>query len=204
MAVTALDNPSRGQPAGVYHGGRDLLAMSLRGEKGSAETKYRAVKRAVAELTEAGAIEHLATGWAGQNAVYRLTLDRAGSAVEPTEMGGPTNPPMGGLMSPPMGGRSGTERGVVETPPRNQEELQEERREEEGVDVRPAVTVARATEPNPEPAVVVEIFPGALQEPPFITAPPGRRLTRAQQTLAEATANREAARRAHRARKEAT
>lgn len=53
------------------------------------------------------------------------------------------------------------------------------------------------------PSVVVEIFPGASQEPPFVTAPPGRRLSRAQQTVAEATARTEARRAAHRATKEA-
>lgn len=130
MAVTALDNPNKGQPAGIYHGGRDLLAMSLRSDKGSADTRYRAVKRAVAELTEAGAIEHLKTGWAGQNAVYRLTLMRTRPVSGPDRMGGLISPPEGGPTSPPMGGPWSTERGASEAPPRNQEEPIEERGEE--------------------------------------------------------------------------
>jgi hypothetical protein len=130
MAVTALDKPQNGQAAAIYHGGRDLLAMTLRSE-GSAETRYRAVKRAVAELTEAGAIEHLATGWAGQNAVYRLTLERSKPASKPDGMGGRSDPPKGGFSDPPMGGQIATEWGVAQTPPRNQEELQEERAEED-------------------------------------------------------------------------
>lgn len=134
MAVTALDNPTPKQPAAIYRAGRELLAMSLRSE-GSAETRYRAVKRAVAELTEAGAIEHLATGWAGQNAVYRLTLDRSNSTPKPDGMGGLGDPPKGGFSDPPMGGQIATERGVAATPPRNHKEITKERGEEEGAGV---------------------------------------------------------------------
>lgn len=149
MALTALDKPTDKQPAAVYHGGRELLAMSLRSEKGSASTRYRAVKRAVAELTDAGAIRHLQAGWAGQNAVYRLTLDRARARDEnqsgPEPMGGPTSPPEGGPTSPPMGGPSGTEWGAPEAPPRNQEELPDEREEEEVVDLSTTSHPPRAT-----------------------------------------------------------
>lgn len=134
MAVTALDKEMNGNPPNIYHAGRELLAMSLRSDKGTADTRYRAVKRAVAELTEAGAIEHLATGWAGQNAVYRLTLQRTKtiSAKDPEipEMGGPTSPPLGGPTSPPMGGLCTLTRGAPEAPPRSSEELQEELAEE--------------------------------------------------------------------------
>lgn len=144
MAVTALDNPTPKQPAGIYRAGRELLAMSLRTE-GNASTRYRAVKRAVAELTEAGAIEHLATGWAGQNAVYRLTLDRAKSSIGPDRMGGFSDPPKGGFSDPPMGGQNDTEWGVAQTPPRNQEDLQEERDEEEGADLSTTSHPPRAT-----------------------------------------------------------
>jgi hypothetical protein len=115
MAVTALDNSTPKQPAGIYRAGRDLLAMSLRSE-GNTATRYRSVKRAVAELTEAGAIEHLATGWAGQNAVYRLTLDRSNSTTGTDLMGGSYDPPEGGPTDPPMGGRNATEWGVSATP----------------------------------------------------------------------------------------
>jgi hypothetical protein len=174
MAVTALDKPQNGQPANIYRAGRDLLAMTLRSE-GSAETRYRAVKRAVAELTEAGAIEHVKTGWAGQNAVYRLTLDRS----KPIRMGGCNDHPMGGPTDPPMGGRSATEWGVAGTPPRNQEDLEEERAEEE-------VALPRTT-----------------SHPPRATAPnvvPLRRASRAADTIAAAQARRAAAREAHQAR----
>jgi hypothetical protein len=63
--------------------------------------------------------------------------------------------------------------------------------------LRTAVTPTRET-PHTEPAPVVEIFPGASQEPPYRWQPPGRRLTRAEEARAEATARREAARRANR------
>jgi hypothetical protein len=155
MAVTALDNPSKGRPAAVYLGGRDLLAMTLRTEKSTPRTRNRAVQRALAELSEAGAIKHVRGGWAGQNAVYRLTLDGVRSIDEhpsgPERKGGPTSHPKGGLKSHPMGGRSGTKRVAPEATPRNQEELLDERGEEEVVDVRPAVTVARATEADSKP-----------------------------------------------------
>lgn len=152
MALTALDNPSKGRPAATYMGGRDLLAMSLRGDTGTPETRYRAVKRALAELTEAGAIKHLQAGWAGQNAVYRLTLERR-------EMGGPTSPPKGGLKSPPMGGPSGSKRGVLETPPRNQEETQDERWEEEVADLETASHPPRAIgSSDPENVISSEVI----------------------------------------------
>lgn len=151
MAVTALDNPTPKQPAAIYRAGRDLLAMSLRTE-GNASTRYRAVKRAVAELTEAGAIEHLATGWAGQNAVYRLTLDRSKSSIGPDRMGGSSDPPEGGSSDPPMGGQNATEWGAPATPPRNHKDLQEEREEEEGADLRTASHPPRATaKPDSKP-----------------------------------------------------
>jgi hypothetical protein len=148
MAVTALDNPTPKQPANIYRAGRDLLAMSLRSE-GSNETRYRAVKRAVAELTEAGAIEHLVTGWAGQNAVYRLTLDPSNAVRRPKPMGGRSDPPKGGPTDPPMGGQNATERGVAQTPPRNQEDQVEERGEEEGVAVSTTSHPPRATASEP-------------------------------------------------------
>lgn len=144
MAVTALDNPTPKQPANIYRAGRDLLAMTLRSE-GSVETRYRAVKRAVAELTEAGAIEHVATGWAGQNAVYRLTLDRSKTTTDSARMGGSYDPPEGGFSDPPMGGQNATERGVAETPPRNHKEITKERGEEEGVGVSTTSHPPRAT-----------------------------------------------------------
>lgn len=51
MALTALDEPNNGTPASVYFGGRDLLAMTLRRERGGdLDTAYKTVKRAIADL----------------------------------------------------------------------------------------------------------------------------------------------------------
>jgi hypothetical protein len=127
MAVTALDKPQNGQPAAIYHGGRELLAMSLRSKGGTDRTRYRSVAEAVAELTDAGAIQHLAIGWAGQNAVYRLTL----SNVKAEGMGGPRAHPVDGSIAHPMDVPTGTKRMGPGHTPRNQEDLQEERAEEE-------------------------------------------------------------------------
>lgn len=146
MAVTALDKPQNGQPANIYRAGRDLLAMTLRSE-GSTETRYRAVKRAVAELTEAGAIEHLVTGWAGQNAVYRLNLDASDASRKPDRMGGSSDPPKGGPTDPPMGGQNATERGVAQTPPRNHKEITKELAEEDVGLSQTASHPPRATAP---------------------------------------------------------
>jgi hypothetical protein len=138
MANTALDKPKDGRPAHIYHGGRELLAMSLRSDKGSMDTRYRAVKRAVAELSEAGAIKHLRSGWAGQNAVYRLTLgstDAVDDDDSPDVMGGLIGPPVGGLTDPPNGGPVNAHKGGSTGPPKEHEdeilELQEEKSEVE-------------------------------------------------------------------------
>lgn len=154
MAVTALDQPKDGRPPKIYHGGRDLLAMALRTDKGTPQTRYRAVKRAVAELIEEGAIKHLASGWAGQKAVYRLTLERAGSPAidDPDDgsMGGQFSPPEGGPTSPPMGGQNDQERGAAEAPPRNQEDQEEELAEEKTGFSTTTSHPSRAT-PKPTP-----------------------------------------------------
>jgi hypothetical protein len=144
MAVTALDTPSNGKPACVYHGGRELLAMTFRSQKGSERTRNRAVAKAISELTQVGAIEHLATGWAGQRAVYKLTLDRA----EAARMGGPTDHPQGGPTDHPMGGLSATKRVVSQTTPRNHQEPIQELKEEEVVEVRTTSHPPRASGSN--------------------------------------------------------
>lgn len=194
MAVTALDTPSKGRPAGVYHGGRELLAMSLRGENGTERTRYRTVAKAVAELTEAGAIDHLATGWAGQNAVYKLTLDRARSTDDrdsgDDEMGGPSAHPMDVPTGHPMGVRSDTEWMCAEYTPRNQEEPLKERDEEEVVDVPTTSHPPRVdSPPEDRTGVVVEMFP---KKPPSHTR-------RSNAEIEAATARRLARRAEHQA-----
>lgn len=87
MSATALDKPSNGQPAGQYFGGMDLLAMTLRPERGGTkESAHRTVRRALTELVKVGAIESVERGRRGARAVYKLTLDN--------------DPP--GLQSPPI------------------------------------------------------------------------------------------------------
>lgn len=200
MALTALDKPQNGHPAGIYRGGRELLAMTLRGD-GTDETKYRAVKRAVAELTEAGAIEHIATGWTGQKAVYRLTLSRRGTVAVIDEEGGPMtppsdpladagmggqyDPPKGGSIDPPKGGRNMPERGAYTTPPRNQEEVIEERDEENWVAAMPASHRSRAIPPSERTAPVIPLFPNASPPPSIAWR---SRSDRAADAVAEAAA----------------
>lgn len=204
MAVTALDKPKDGKPANIYHGGRELLAMSLRSEKGSTGTRYRSVKRAVAELSEAGAIQHLRSGWAGQNAVYRLTLGNAQAVEddsEPEEMGGLIDPPVGGLTSPPSGGPVNVNEGGLSGPPKEHKDERLELAEEKSV-------VALSTTSHPprvaapgEPAPVIPLFPGTANAPDELPyRPPPRWSTRGADTIAEAAERRRQAREAHQAR----
>lgn len=144
MSLTALDKPSKGRPAAVYHGGRELLAMSLRSDKGSMDTRFRVVKRALAELATEGAIEHLQTGWTGQNSVYRLTLERRA-------MGGPTSPPQGGPTSPPKGGPGSATKGGPWSPPKEPRGTSTSgAREEHVVDLRTTAHAPRAIDSEPE------------------------------------------------------
>lgn len=176
MAHTALDEPSNGQPSELYFGGRELLLMTLRDEGGSQETRYRALKRIIAELIDAGAIERVQAGRAGRNAVYKLTLDGARKIDKPVDdvsttkaQGGLQSPPEGGPVSPPEGGLQSPFRGAPQTPPRNQEEPEKELSEEEEINLRTAVTVSRARaevdqktheENEPQDQLTLRVIPG--------------------------------------------
>lgn len=147
MSLTALDKPNKGRPAAVYHGGRELLAMTLRSRKGTVRTQYRMVQEALAELSGEGAIQHLQSGWAGQKAVYRLTLDPASKGV-------PTTHPVGGPTAHPMDVPTGTKWVGPRHTPRNQEEPLEELAEERRGGLRTAGHPPRATG-----ADVIPLFP---------------------------------------------
>src|SRR6185369_3700840 len=76
MAHTALDTPNDNMPAGIFTGGRELLALTLHAERnGTQEAAYRTVKRAIAELIEVGAIERTNNAFTGRRGCYRLTLE---------------------------------------------------------------------------------------------------------------------------------
>lgn len=152
MALTALDEPQNGTPAGMYFGGRDLLVASLRRDGASDATQRRKVRRLLDELIDAGAIERAAHGRAGKNSVYRLTLlNEPKSIDEPlvdnppvdNSQGGPQRPPEGGSDRPPQGGPQRPLRGVLRTPPRNHEEPIEELSEEDMGVLGEKVTPAR-------------------------------------------------------------
>jgi hypothetical protein len=181
MAVTALDKPQNGNPANIYRGGRELLAMSLRNKGGTERTRFRSVAEAVAELTDAGAIEHLVTGWAGQNAVYRLTL---GNTIT-DEMGGPKAHPVDGSTAHPMDVPSARKWMGPEHTPRNQEEITKERGEEEWGSSTPTSHPPRGADSTEPPDNVIRM---------------PKRTSRAQDEI-EAAAKRQAAKRkAHQAR----
>jgi hypothetical protein len=153
MAHTALDERSGGNPAATYFGGHELLAATMRTDGGSASTVLRRVRKAITNLTAAGAIERVGAARSGNNQVYRLTLEaiqRIGSdestrrveevPVAPTE----EVPPGPTEEVPPV-----PESRYLETLPRNQEEPLEELYEDTSTnDLRTDLTVPRARCPD--------------------------------------------------------
>jgi hypothetical protein len=147
MAHTALDEPSPKQSAGMYFGGRDLLALTLSEyEDSNPRARYRTVSRALAELVEVGAIERSGIARAGQNQVYVLRLESQ-----------PRRNREGVSTGHPKGVSDGHAEGVPTRParvsstdaPRNHEEpVEEEEGEEQSVDLRTAVTVVAPAEPE--------------------------------------------------------
>lgn len=72
MAAQCLDNPSTRNPALVYFGGRELLAVSLGLPRNS--TTLRGLARDIAALIEVGVVERIEGGRNGHAARYRLRL----------------------------------------------------------------------------------------------------------------------------------
>lgn len=159
MAHTALDKPNGEIPAGVYFGGRDLLAMTLRTERGgNADSLHRSVKRGIADLVGEGVIERTQHARSGSNQVYRLRLSEAQRIDVPNGHKPPTAPDQGDTRRPPegdtrgtaQGDTSGSKRGTPGVPPICTEEELEELREERSEDLRTDVAVARACEVREE------------------------------------------------------
>lgn len=125
MAHTALDEPGAGgAPAGVYFGGRELLALTLRAQGGSTQTRYREVRTVLAELADAGAIERVHDGRPGSRAAYRLSLNDArgidASAVDDAgdrrTVEGEIPPTLEGEIPPPRRGSDHRNGGGLTTP----------------------------------------------------------------------------------------
>lgn len=169
MAVTARDNATKDIPKGVYFGGQEHLTLALaRSRDGSTDSAIRTVKRAIQELTKAGAIQCTQPAVLGSNAVYKLTLNAIPMPVDnPTD--GSTyfanrrdipSPPGRDTPSPPRRDTPSPDRGTSDVPTSKEplEEPLEEREKEERVGVRTDVAVvalAAAVEkpnqcPNPE------------------------------------------------------
>lgn len=167
MAATALDEPSKDTPASLYFGGRELLASALNSERnGTPESALRTVKRAIAELIDVGAIRRTNKAYAGVNQVYELRLWDAiridGRAVDNSAKGDTSGTPEGDSTGTPVGDTSGPKWGTPRVPPRNKEEPLEERYEDEGVDLREPVAVARARD---APKFVEETPPDRCDQP---------------------------------------
>ena len=82
MCHTAKDQPAPGAPAQRYFAGHDNLILTLTGEDGALppyrgstahKNAQRRVKRAIQELTEAGAIELVEPAHRGRQATYLVT-----------------------------------------------------------------------------------------------------------------------------------
>lgn len=164
MALTALDKPTEDTPADHYFAGRELLAMALRSDGGTEQSRFRVVARVVAELVEAGAIERTDSGRTGHNAVYRLTLGDAAAARKRRNQGGQISHPQGGQIDHLKGGQIGPDRVAKLATPRNQEEPLEELSEERRGSSTTASHPLRASEPS-EPAPVIPLFPGSANGP---------------------------------------
>ena len=157
MALTALDEATPNNPALLYFAGQDLLALTLRNERGGRhESVLRNARHALDELIDEGAIKRTRNARSGQNAVYLLTLDGA-RKIDQHPL---TSPPQAEPDVPPEaeshvpaeaepdvpGWRNPT------FPPRNQEEPVEDLEgEEQSADLRTAVTVARTREAAADP-----------------------------------------------------
>lgn len=140
MAHTALDEPGAGgAPAGVYFGGRELLALTLRAQGGSPRTRYRDVRAVLTELLDAGAVERISDGRPGSRSAYRLTLNEAraidtspvDNSVDGRTVEGEIAPTMEVQIAPPRRGSEHLNGGGLSTPLSvrgTTEELSEERR----------------------------------------------------------------------------
>ncbi|MFI5883410.1 hypothetical protein [Streptomyces sp. NPDC051554] len=169
MALTALDHEKDDNPAHLYFGGHELLAMALRRSfpEGDSEQARKArqnilrdVRRSVKELTEQGAIEVVDTGRVvrqGEAKTYRLTLWREGGVLDPSSggvdtpssvdhSGGVDTPSSGGVLNPPSGGVLNPIEEGVSTPPRRAVGAREEPREEQRADAGAQPQDARAPE----------------------------------------------------------
>lgn len=189
MAVTALDKPRDGKPANVYFAGRELLAMSLRSDGGTEQSRFRIVARVVAELVQQGAIERIDGGRTGHNAVYRLTLGGLDRPEESPYKGGQSSHPQGGQFSHLQGGQFDHQRVANLATPRNQEEPIEELSEERRGSATTASHPPRAIRPS-QTAPVIQLFSK-------------RPTSRADEAIAEAAARRTKAVAEHQARQAA-
>lgn len=147
MAHTALDADVKGRSAGMYYGGRDLLAMTLRAERGGTdEAAHRTVRRAISELLEVGAIERITAAKRGTTGAYRLRLEAPVKAPVPRSL--ETAVPVSRDRNKTDSGLQGSELRTPADPLRNQEEPSnpKEPTEEIALDLDTALTVARANE----------------------------------------------------------
>jgi hypothetical protein len=76
MALIALDRSDSGQPPRRYFGGRDALAIAIgyAGEKVGTDAAHAAVKRALAQLIEAGDVQLYREGHGGFRSEYYVRL----------------------------------------------------------------------------------------------------------------------------------
>lgn len=158
MALTVKDATEKP----TYWGGREAMADML-GARGTDESRRQTVKRAIRELTAAGAIKCVYQGHAGKRSEYRITLDNhpekgVADRTPSSEERGSVNDPQRGSLSDPKGGHSVTKRGSVSDPPRSTEEEEENREEGKSPTkvTAPSAAVQRAKTQNHRLALVRE------------------------------------------------
>lgn len=178
MANTALDEATNDRPAGVYFGGHDLLAMTMRRENGgTTDSAVRTARRAVAELVAEGVIERVNRARSGEKQVYRLCLHAARSIDARPPASPETVPIEQDTWCPAEADTSGPAEQDTWCPssrtpivlPRNQEEPLDERYQDESFDLDTDVAVAREGSFANKPDFPIDSPPA---EPPPATGTP--------------------------------
>lgn len=107
MALSCLDDAK----VPTYYGGRTAQARTLGLPDNN--TGHKAVKRAVAALVAAGAVERTLSGYSGKRSEYALNVRKppVDNSVPATTKGGHSRTPIGGQPCTPIGGHSRTPSG---------------------------------------------------------------------------------------------
>lgn len=134
MCLVALDKPNgKGQPAGLYFGGWEPLAIALGYQEGLTDAAKTKVKRAVKGIRAKGLVKPMvAHAQTGERQVYRITFAETGGRKQTPNRGSEVDPQEGVGIRPNRGSES--------DPPRTHRG--------EGEDLREDISIASETKPQ--------------------------------------------------------